>query len=255
MAIFVANWPATRAAAWRTLLQARAIENQCYVAGINRSGADGNGHAYSGDSLIVDFAGTVLADAKSTGLPSTLKAVAVREELSAFRARLPFSRRRRPLYPGVSQRRMRSSARPRANSSTSLSRMRTFRVKGFLDVFDAIAANAPGHLVGIPRARWPPQKTPETGWRVQSVPQFPRPRKPVSQVNTACNSSRVRPFFFHLGHIMGVDRSKGHPRNVPVMGFGGLHDKKTEGSAPYLNAFSPVTSKPVMSRWMSCVPS
>lgn len=90
MAIFVANWPATRAAAWRTLLQARAIENQCYVAGINRSGTDGNGHAYSGDSLIVDFAGTVLADAKSTGLPSTLKAVAVREELSAFRARLPF---------------------------------------------------------------------------------------------------------------------------------------------------------------------
>ena len=53
-------------------------------------GADGNGHAYSGDSLIVDFAGTVLADAESTGLPSTLNAVAVREELSAFRARLPF---------------------------------------------------------------------------------------------------------------------------------------------------------------------
>ena len=90
MAVYVANWPETRAAAWRTLLQARAIENQCYVVGINRSGTDGNGHAYSGDSLMVDFAGTVLADAGNGGKPQVLKAEASTEALANFRARLPF---------------------------------------------------------------------------------------------------------------------------------------------------------------------
>jgi omega-amidase len=51
--IYVANWPEARANAWKDLLVARAHENQCYVAGVNRIGTDGNGVAYSGDSCIV----------------------------------------------------------------------------------------------------------------------------------------------------------------------------------------------------------
>jgi predicted amidohydrolase len=53
-AIFVANWPRRRAPHWKALLKARAIENQCYVAGVNRVGVDGNGHRYSGDSGVID---------------------------------------------------------------------------------------------------------------------------------------------------------------------------------------------------------
>ncbi|WP_207511243.1 nitrilase family protein [Longitalea luteola] len=58
--IYVANWPERRNHAWKTLLQARAIENQCYVVGVNRVGNDGNGIYYSGDSMVVDALGTVL---------------------------------------------------------------------------------------------------------------------------------------------------------------------------------------------------
>ena len=58
--ICVANWPQTRSLAWRTLLQARAIENQCYVAGVNRVGTDGKGHMYSGDSSVFGPLGETL---------------------------------------------------------------------------------------------------------------------------------------------------------------------------------------------------
>lgn len=58
--IYVANWPERRNHAWKTLIQARAIENQCYVAGVNRFGTDGNGIYYSGDSMVVDPLGTIL---------------------------------------------------------------------------------------------------------------------------------------------------------------------------------------------------
>jgi len=51
--IYVANWPERRIHAWKTLLQARAIENQCYVVGVNRVGDDGNNIHYSGESMIV----------------------------------------------------------------------------------------------------------------------------------------------------------------------------------------------------------
>lgn len=60
--VCVANWPASRRHAWRTLLQARAIENQAYVMGANRIGHDGNGLAYNGDSMLVDHQGGLLAD-------------------------------------------------------------------------------------------------------------------------------------------------------------------------------------------------
>lgn len=62
LAIFVANWPIARREAWRTLLQARALENLSYVIGVNRIGEDGNQLVYSGDSLAVDFKGELLAD-------------------------------------------------------------------------------------------------------------------------------------------------------------------------------------------------
>lgn len=58
--VYVANWPERRSHAWKTLLCARAIENQCYVAGVNRVGKDGNDIEYSGNSMIIDPLGEVL---------------------------------------------------------------------------------------------------------------------------------------------------------------------------------------------------
>lgn len=57
-----ASWADDRREVWRTLLRARAIENQCYVAGVNRVGTDPDAH-YAGDSALIDFKGTTLADA------------------------------------------------------------------------------------------------------------------------------------------------------------------------------------------------
>lgn len=58
--IYVANWPERRNHAWKTLLCARAIENQCYVIGVNRVGRDGNNINHSGNSLVIDPLGEVL---------------------------------------------------------------------------------------------------------------------------------------------------------------------------------------------------
>lgn len=58
--IYVANWPERRNIAWKTLLQARAIENQCFVIGVNRVGNDGNNIFHSGDSMVVNPLGEVL---------------------------------------------------------------------------------------------------------------------------------------------------------------------------------------------------
>jgi len=58
----IANWPVTRIQHWITLLQARAIENQAYVAGVNRCGNDPK-YTYNGRSIIVDPHGNILADA------------------------------------------------------------------------------------------------------------------------------------------------------------------------------------------------
>ena len=58
--IYVANWPERRIHAWKTLSQARAIENQCYVAAVNRVGKDGNDIYYSGESMIIDPLGEIL---------------------------------------------------------------------------------------------------------------------------------------------------------------------------------------------------
>lgn len=60
MIVYVANWPESRNHAWKTLLQARAIENQCFVVGVNRVGNDNKNIYHSGDSMIVDPLGEVL---------------------------------------------------------------------------------------------------------------------------------------------------------------------------------------------------
>lgn len=62
---FVANWPERRSEAWIALLKARAIENQCYLAGLNRLGEDGNGIYHSGDSAIHDPMGTKLSETEA----------------------------------------------------------------------------------------------------------------------------------------------------------------------------------------------
>ena len=91
VALYVANWPATRSHAWRTLLQARAIENQAYVLGCNRVGTDGNGIAYRGDSLIVDYLGQPLADVapqQDTVLSASLDLAALAQYRQQFPAAL-----------------------------------------------------------------------------------------------------------------------------------------------------------------------
>lgn len=59
--VYVANWPASRAAAWTTLLQARALENQAYVIGVNRVGTDGQGLKYTGNSAVVNPRGEIIS--------------------------------------------------------------------------------------------------------------------------------------------------------------------------------------------------
>ena len=60
--IVVANWPASRERHWRVLLEARAVENQAYVVGVNRCGADPN-VAYAGGSVVFDPRGGLVAEA------------------------------------------------------------------------------------------------------------------------------------------------------------------------------------------------
>lgn len=85
--LYVANWPAARADAWRQLLRARAIENQAYVIGVNRVGADGLGVAHAGDSAVIDFLGRTLAEAGDAAC--VLTAELARESLNAFRDKFP----------------------------------------------------------------------------------------------------------------------------------------------------------------------
>lgn len=58
--LYIANWPEKRSHAWKTLLTARAIENQCFTIGVNRVGLDGNNIVHSGDSMVVGPLGEVL---------------------------------------------------------------------------------------------------------------------------------------------------------------------------------------------------
>jgi predicted amidohydrolase len=62
--LYIANWPAARVSAWDILLRARAVENMCYVAGLNRVGIDGTGIAYNGHSNIIEPKGNELEDTR-----------------------------------------------------------------------------------------------------------------------------------------------------------------------------------------------
>jgi len=86
--VYVANWPERRSHAWKALLQARAIENQAFVVGVNRVGDDGNKIYHSGDSLIIDPLGEILyhGAAKEEVFTLTLQ----KEQLDAIRQRFPF---------------------------------------------------------------------------------------------------------------------------------------------------------------------
>ncbi len=86
--IYVANWPERRSHAWKTLLQARAIENQCYVVGVNRVGNDGNEIYHSGDSMVIDPLGEILYHQKDDEDTHTI--TLQKEQLDTVRAKLPF---------------------------------------------------------------------------------------------------------------------------------------------------------------------
>jgi predicted amidohydrolase len=91
--VVVANWPASRRDHWRTLLRARAIENQAYVVGSNRTGASGDGLDHVGDSLVVDPMGEILADAGA--VEGIVTAEVDPAEVRRARSSLPFLRDRR----------------------------------------------------------------------------------------------------------------------------------------------------------------
>ncbi|GET35114.1 hydrolase YafV [Prolixibacter bellariivorans] len=87
LALYVANWPASRTQVWQTLLKARAIENQIYVAGVNRIGSDGNEIDYCGDSLVVNPRGEVMSrlENREEVVTETLSM----ERLENFRVKFP----------------------------------------------------------------------------------------------------------------------------------------------------------------------
>ena len=85
--LYVANWPSARAHHWRTLLQARAIENLAYIVGVNRIGADANGLNYSGDSMLVDPRGQLVVDMQSR--PGCEQGIADAGAMHAYHAEFP----------------------------------------------------------------------------------------------------------------------------------------------------------------------
>lgn len=85
---FLANWPARRAHHWRSLLPARSIENQAFVAGVNIIGTDGNGLEYTGDSVLLDCSGQeILAPKDQKG---AFTAEFSLDFLQKYRRELPF---------------------------------------------------------------------------------------------------------------------------------------------------------------------
>jgi omega-amidase len=88
--IVVANWPQPRMHAWRTLLTARAIENQCYVIGVNRTGTDGRGLQYIGESMILGPLGETI---QALGAEEEIFSYTLdREYLDETRSKFPFWR-------------------------------------------------------------------------------------------------------------------------------------------------------------------
>lgn len=88
--LYVANWPQRRSLAWRTLLQARAIENQAYCIGVNRIGEDAKGITYSGDSSVFDPLGEMLWQEADKESVYTIELS--RQKLGETRSHFPFLR-------------------------------------------------------------------------------------------------------------------------------------------------------------------
>jgi predicted amidohydrolase len=86
--IYAANWPESRQNVWTTLLRARAIENQCYVAGSNRTGTDGAGIRYCGESMIINPRGEIIATAGTSNNCSVSAEISL-PGLSDFREKFP----------------------------------------------------------------------------------------------------------------------------------------------------------------------
>jgi predicted amidohydrolase len=90
----VANWPERRRAHWQLLLKARAVENLCYVAGVNRVGEDGNGNRHMGDSSVTSPWGETLVSAAE--IETVLLVDVDPKEVAQARAKFPVLRDRRP---------------------------------------------------------------------------------------------------------------------------------------------------------------
>ena len=86
--IFVANWPSKRIRHWKELLIARAIENQSYAVGVNRTGKDGNGIVYPGNSTVVSPAGEIVLDANERS--GVFNISLDKKSLIKYRKSLPF---------------------------------------------------------------------------------------------------------------------------------------------------------------------
>ena len=87
--IYSANWPLSRKSAWISLIKARAIENQCFVAGVNRVGTDVKGMLYCGESMLINYLGEVITNAGANEETSVTGEIAM-DELSEFRTKFPF---------------------------------------------------------------------------------------------------------------------------------------------------------------------
>ena len=87
--LYVANWPEKRIGHWEKLLSARAIENQAYVAGLNRVGVDGNGLNYNGQSVVNDYNGLPILSFEKNEI-AVRSTILNATELKSFRKELPF---------------------------------------------------------------------------------------------------------------------------------------------------------------------
>lgn len=87
MILYVASWPVTRMNAWKSLLVARAIENQCYVAGVNRVGTDPS-NEYGGGSMVIDPYGKMIASCED-GVECSASAEIDIPMLETFREKFP----------------------------------------------------------------------------------------------------------------------------------------------------------------------
>lgn len=86
--IYIANWPAARKAPWSKLLEARAIENQCYVVGVNRVGNDGNQINYTGNSVVVNPKGELISTISENSNTQQTLSISLKE-LNDFREKFP----------------------------------------------------------------------------------------------------------------------------------------------------------------------